>query len=187
VYRLAAIDGRYPLADAPAANVALWCRYRWVADGEIGDATYSLLRRGTQVCAERRAAADSSVAWDQPVTIPAVAPGEALGVSATIRRNVLGAVSDVFWRLDPVTIRVRFADGSSVERRIIPADAPDGIIVQPFLVQQSQLREFFGAGLGAPAEAVSFHVNAPWLYAPEISLSFKALVRRPSATSRAGS
>jgi hypothetical protein len=107
-----------------------------------------------------------------------VETGRALTLSLEIRKNLIGTLVDLFWKLPPVQLKLSSLLSGTGEYRIIPAVAADGIIVAPFLVGSDDVKAFFGPyGLAAGPASVSLVTKYPWMYAPQIGVAVRSIDR----------
>ena len=176
LYNNLAIDGRYPLAEAPSTIMELWCRYRWVADGKVDGIGYSLLHRTAGTCAQPATVMHRYVRIGQPFALPAAEPGQAIAAHIHLKRNLFGALAETLFRLDPVTARVT-DEGGTVTYRIVPGVAQDGIILQPLVATQPEFAAFFAGRTRSAPEIVQIDTANRWLYDGKIEIELD-LVKR---------
>jgi hypothetical protein len=155
LYDYVSIDERYPFGDMPATTRELLCRYRPVT--ALAPATFSarfvlLLRAADARCAVSSAGIDLRAAMNAPIRVPrAGSPDTFVVASFALRPTLLTRLATALWRGPHASLRVRYADGSVKDWRLVTATAPDGMVVSPAPFDHAEFVRFLA---GEPVREV---------------------------------
>jgi hypothetical protein len=173
------IDNRLAAED----DGALWPELIRHYDAQLFDTGQLLLTRRTNPRGVRLTdiGPDTTTRWNAAVPVPAQAP--MVWVTIDVQKNLLGRLLDFLFKLPVIEVNITFADGTSVNKRLIPAIARAGFLLSPvvastkdFLELQRQHPDVFG-----PAHRVrSFEVHGSdgdmsRYYHDSIRISFQEL------------
>jgi hypothetical protein len=153
LYRYLAVDGRFPLGEAPATTTELLCRYAVAVPrvttaaatgATTGNDAYVLLRRdGAARCDAEPAGRASAPALGAPIAIPPAGSPDAFVVAAfDLRPTLANKVLTALWRGPETFVSVRYDDGSTRMWRVTAATLPDGLVVSAFPRDDAEAEQF---------------------------------------------
>jgi hypothetical protein len=181
------IDGRYPLWASPGTWRAVLSRYELVdtTTGQV-DRVALMSRRAVPVPLEGSGLGTSAARIGAWVDIPA-SPALVFA-HLDLRQDVDGVLASLLWRVDPVLVDFRFADGRLLTLRMLPATSGNGVLASHLPFNFGQFVSLLEGRL--PPRAVAFRIRGPGSgsYAEEFSVRWRgadwiARVPRAAATS----
>jgi hypothetical protein len=168
LYSFGSIDQRFPNGDEPFAFRYMLCHYAPFTAPDAAGSPLLLLRSNRRRCSQASSGAASTAPWEQPIAIPHV-PGRLTFARLWIRPNLAGRALTFAFRAPPVTVTVSYADGTSLRYRVVTANGPDGLLVDPLPRDAAELAMLFTGDLEAKATALSFQADSRWYHTPEIA------------------
>jgi hypothetical protein len=154
------IDARHPMLGAPATWRTILDRYQPsglpAAGGPWGQVAL-LHRRAEPAGIEPRPIGTSSGRVGRWVDVPR-AEGLVFG-SIGLRHDLDGRVAALLWRVEPLLIDLRLADGGAITARFIPATAGNGLLLNRLPMTLEELLDLYGGTL--PRELTAFRIHGP--------------------------
>lgn len=168
LYDPASIDHRYPLLDDAAAVPVLlsWFDGR----GEVGGYAH-LERRARPRTIRRQIVATVVVAIGEDLALD-VGPG-LVWAEIDLPLSPAGRLAGAAFKLPPVYLEVRTADGLSRLQRIVPDVARGGMLVSPLIGSSTELLRLLGGAPARPPQQVTSIralVDWPFAYASRIEM-----------------
>lgn len=120
----AAPDGRDPIFDPPATQIAIECNYRQVQS----TASWQLLVRSTDRCGAPRPIGSAQVGWGETVQVPAAGPDNAVVATFQLPLSLWWKVQDEVFKPPQISMT---ADGSPVPYRFVGGSASDLHLLVP--------------------------------------------------------
>ena len=134
-----AIDGRHPFLQDTQTLLALLNHYDVVY---VDDKALLMRRRETVRFREPEGIGSAEAHWNQVVTVPTVAPGEALFARIDIAPSLWGGLRAFLFRASPVYVQVNYRQGRQGFYRVVSADLAGGAIVSPLPHNLPELAQF---------------------------------------------
>jgi hypothetical protein len=179
LYSFGSIDQRFPNGDEPFAFKYMLCNYAPYASAPQNAGTPLLLLRANHPrCAQELGGTVLTASWDQTIPIPH-SSGRLTFARLWIRPNLAGRALTFAFRAPPVNVTVSFDDGTSLQYRIVTANGPDGLLVDPLPRNAGELSELFSGELGAKATSLTFEADPRWYHRPEIAFDSLAYEPKP--------
>lgn len=149
-WRVQTIDNRYPALEDGASWPWLLGGYR--PTGYIGD--YLQLDRAAapQKLHEGPVIINTSVGFGDAVALP---ERTALWARIKLRKSFLGRIISAAYKLPPVVLSLRYADGTTSRYRVIPGMMETGFLISPTVRSTEDLLELWTLGVpSVPASRV---------------------------------
>jgi hypothetical protein len=154
------IDARHPMLGAPATWRAILERYEPSglppAGGSWGQVAL-LHHRAEAVGIDPRPIGTTSGEIGRWVDIPR-SEGLVFG-SIGLRHDLGGRVASLLWRVDPVLMDLRLADGGAITVRFLPSTAENGLLLNHLPMTLQELLDLYGGAL--PRELTGFRIHGP--------------------------
>jgi hypothetical protein len=177
LYAYGSIDGREPFAESPLAHRTLLCNYHLdpgfagnsvsTADG-IG---YVVLTPSSERCSTPIAGAPLRVGWNVAVATPRTQPGEFILASIRPRLTPAGTLVRALFRAPPVYVTFSRAGGGT-RLRILPDQAPNGVLVDPLPTDNATYAALESGKLLPSTTSLTLSSDDAGAYAPEIDVTF---------------
>lgn len=169
-----AVDGRHPLADAPASWRALlnWYNLRYRAS-EVA----LLERRSEPRFRQLQHLGSTTARWDEQVLIPQ--DDELLVMSVQADKSLYGDLRNLLYRLEPVTMEVTYQSGLNQTWRVVRANLADGIIINDLPRNLTEMEHLFSSRTN-PDHVISarFHAEGRQEYTPLLRINWYRLPLR---------
>ena len=159
------IDQRHPFAEDPLSWRALLEGYEvvWQNDETLLFAKRSEPHRFSLV-----EIASTSVGWDRKIPVPAY--NGPLVVKLISKRSLVGQLSNLFFRVNPVHVEVTYESGEKRSWRVVRPNLVHGFVVQPFPTDLSEIAQFANTGDVPESRVASVRLipTTPSQFHPEI-------------------
>jgi hypothetical protein len=178
------IDGRFPLWSSPATWRAVMSNYGVVAESPAGVDRVALLSRRPSpvplVGSSLGGTTERVGAWVEVPPAPTLVFAE-----MELQTNLNGMLASLFWRVEPVLVDFRFADGRVLTLRMLPPTAGSGVLASHLPFNLRQFVAFLEGRL--PPRAVAFRIHGPGSgsYAPEFDVRWRGaewVARQPAGS-----
>jgi len=177
LYAYTSIDGRQPFAESPIAHRTLLCEYHLdpafagssvaTADGSA----YVVLVPSGERCSAPIAAAPLRVGWNVTIPTPRAHPGDFILASIHIRLTPAGALERTLLRAPPVYVTFARAGGPT-RRRILPDQAPNGVLVDPLPSDNATYAALESGTLAPSTTSMTLSSDDAGAYEREIEVTF---------------
>jgi hypothetical protein len=156
------IDARHPMLGAPATWRSILGHYRLARREDVhlvqGPA-FLLARRETPVDLRLEPAGETTARVGAWTSLPPPSDG-LLFASLRFRKDFGGALATLVWRIDPVFVDLRLADGGVVTARMLPATAPNGLLLDPLPLDENEFLRLLSDGT-TTRRVVRFRIHGP--------------------------
>lgn len=181
LYSFITIDGRHPFFDEPKSFFYIFCNYKpslqLPASIPVGSQappfTVTLLeKQPASRCSASPLDRTISLSWQTRYTLPETEP--IVRAAIQFKMTLFGKLYRTLFRAGPIRMRVTYENGSVETYRVLPDNAPNGILVSNLPVHENDAIAFFAGNLRSRVSAFSFSTNNPLLYQDtlEIKLIF---------------
>lgn len=126
LYQPQTVDHRYPYWDAPAAQLATYCRYKQI--GAVSG--WQVLARVPYRCGPARALGTVTAHFGQAVHVPAARRGEMVVATFALSSPALARLEGFLLKPPEVEVRLGSGDGTRTYR-FVPGTAGDAHVISP--------------------------------------------------------
>jgi hypothetical protein len=177
LYSHGSIDGRAPFAESPLAYRTLLCDYH--LDPEFagnpvttaGGYGFIVLTPSGERCSTPIAGAPLRLGWNVALVTPRAQPGYFVLASIRIRPTPAGALERTLFRAPPVYVTFSRADGST-RLRILPDQAPNGVLVDPLPTDNATYAALESGRLAPSTTSMTLSSEDAGSYEREIDVTF---------------
>ncbi len=170
IIKLQTIDDRLPTADDGLALHEILWRYRPLFE----ERSYLLLER--RVVATQKPVAnvgERSIQFDEQIALNAKSGGcQTIGLK--VQLSTAGKLQKLLYQAPKLYIALSMADGTINSFRIVPAMAEQGILLNPLLVSNKDLEDFFRGSRGNQVESIRIHRSNEYGFCDEIQLRIES-------------
>lgn len=159
------IDNRYLLNDEPQTIIEIFNNYNVVYKNN----KYVLLKKARQEnLGEPQIILSETTQWKKWIKVPDVKDG-IMRAHLKIKSSILQRLKSFFYKDEQLFIEYLFSDSSVFRYRVIPANAKDGLWINPFI------HSFHSVKTEPPVTEIRFLCSNYSLYEKEISIDWELI------------
>ncbi len=166
------IDQRHPFAEDPLSWRALLEGYEVVWQN---DETLLFGKRSKPHRFSLTKIVSTSAGWNRKIPVPTY--NGPLVVKLTTKRNLIGQLSSLLFRVNPVHMEITYENGEKRSWRVVRPNLVHGFVIQPFPTDLSEIARFANTGDVPERGVASFRLvpTTPSQFDPEILVEFSSL------------
>jgi len=172
LYSYIAIDGRYPLFEAPEFSYDILRQYEVVASTR----DYAVMRL-------RQSAEPPPIVWqdstltghfDEEIALPEADAGKYVLLKVRMRRSFPGEIAGFFYKTTSPQIVFHLKDGTSPSHRFVHKTGEDGLLVSHCVENMEEYVRLNKRDWPPNVRSISFHIDrySAWQFADSFQLQF---------------
>ncbi len=165
------IDGRHPMLDAPAVWRSIIRSYEVAGTYDAFGGLTLLRRRPDPLPSSQRVIGRQQARIGEWIEVPD--SPRLLFAAVRFNPNLSGRLAGTFWRVDPMFVDLRYADGRLVTWRILPTTTEDGLLMNPLPSAHAEVEPLFSGTLTSRVLEIQFHGPGEGSFDPELEVVWR--------------
>lgn|GEM_PF-821110 len=176
-YNFASIDGRHPFFDEPETFFHILCNYEvspelpeFINMPGLSNLTI-LSRRKSSICSALPGSKTISIPWNTPQPLEK-SDGSIVRAAIKFEYSTFGKLYKTLFRVPPVKLLVTDLNNYSWVARLLPGNSENGVLISHLPQDALEAFSLFQGELPSPVKSFSFSTRNPFLFKPNIEISF---------------
>lgn len=176
-YNFASIDGRHPFFDEPETFFYILCNYEvspelpeFINMPGLSNLTI-LSRRKSSICSALPGSKTISIPWNTPQPLEK-SDGSIVRAAIKFEYSTFGKLYKTLFRVPPVKVQVTDMNNFSWIARLLPGNSENGVLISHLPQDALEAFSLFQGELPSPVKSFSFSTRNPFLFKPNIEISF---------------